>query len=169
MRIILTTALVSALALPGCGGGSGGSAYNPLNWFGKSRNETVAPEAKNALIPQKSRFRRERAAPEGVAVAQILALSIEPAAGGAILRVTGLAPTLGAYDVRLVPEFDLEIDGPLQTLQYSLKTEYSTRSRPAAPQRSRELTAAVFLSDEDLEGVREIRVSGAENARSIRR
>jgi len=169
MRIILTTALVSALALPGCGGSSGGSAYNPLNWFGKSRNETVAPEAKNALIPQKSGFRRERAALEGVAVAQILALSIEPAAGGAILRVTGLAPTLGAYDVRLVPEFDLEIDGPLQTLQYSLKTEYSTRSRPAAPQRSRELTAAVFLSDEDLEGVREIRVSGAENARSIRR
>ena len=169
MRIILTTALVSALALPGCGGSSGGSAYNPLNWFGKSRNETVAPEATNALIPQKSAFRRERAAPEGVAVAQILALAIEPAAGGAILRVTGLAPTLGAYDVRLVPEFDLEIDGPLQTLQYSLKTEYSTRSRPAAPQRSRELTAAVFLSDEDLEGVREIRDSGAENARSVRR
>ena len=169
MRIILTTALVSALALPGCGGSSGGSAYNPLNWFGKSRNETVAPEAKNALIPKKSVLRREQAAPEGVAVAQILALAIEPAAGGAILRVTGLAPTLGAYDVRLVPEFDLEIDGPLQTLQYSLKTEYSTRSRPAAPQRSRELTAAVFLSDEDLEGVREIRVSGAENARSVRR
>ena len=169
MRIILTTALVSALALPGCGGSSGGSAYNPLNWFGKSRNETVAPEAKNALIPKKSGLRREQAAPEGVAVAQILALAIEPAAGGAILRVTGLAPTLGAYDVRLVPEFDLEIDGPLQTLQYSLKTEYSTLSRPAAPQRSRELTAAVFLSDEDLEGVREIRVSGAENARSVRR
>jgi len=169
MRIILTTALVSALALPGCGGSSGGSAYNPLNWFGKSRNETVAPEAKNALIPKKSGLRREQAAREGVAVAQILALAIEPAAGGAILRVTGLAPTLGAYDVRLVPEFDLEIDGPLQTLQYSLKTEYSTRSRPAAPQRSRELTAAVFLSDEDLEGVREIRVSGAENARSVRR
>ena len=169
MRIILTTALVSALALPGCGGSSGGSAYNPLNWFGKSRNETVAPEAKNALIPKKSGLRREQAAQEGVAVAQILALAIEPAAGGAILRVTGLAPTLGAYDVRLVPEFDLEIDGPLQTLQYSLKTEYSTRSRPAAPQRSRELTAAVFLSDEDLEGVREIRVSGAENARSVRR
>ena len=167
MRIILTTALVSALALPGCGGSSGGSAYNPLNWFGKSRNETVAPEAKNALIPKKSGLRREQAAPEGVAVAQILALAIEPAAGGAILRVTGLAPTLGAYDVRLVPEFDLEIDGPLQTLQYSLKTEYSTRSRPAAPQRSRELTAAVFLSDEDLKGVREIRVSGAENARSV--
>ena len=169
MRIILTTALVSALALPGCGGSSGGSAYNPLNWFGKSRNETVAPEAKNALIPKKSGLLREQAAPEGVAVAQILALAIEPAAGGAILRVTGLAPTLGASDVRLVPEFDLEIDGPLQTLQYSLKTEYSTRSRPAAPQRSRELTAAVFLSDEDLEGVREIRVSGAENARSVRR
>ena len=169
MRIILTTALVSALALPGCGGSSGGSAYNPLNWFGKSRNETVAHEAKNALMPKKSGLRREQAAPEGVAVAQILALAIEPAAGGAILRVTGLAPTLGAYDVRLVPEFDLEIDGPLQTLQYSLKTEYSTRSRPAAPQRSRELTAAVFLSDEDLKGVREIRVSGAENARSVRR
>ena len=169
MRIILTTALVSALALPGCGGSSGGSDYNPLNWFGKSRNETVAPEAKNALIPKKSGLRREQAAPEGVAVAQILALAIEPAAGGAILRVTGLSPTLGAYDVRLVPEFDLEIDGPLQTLEYSLKTEYSTRSRPAAPQRSRELTAAVFLSDEDLEGVREIRVSGAENARSVRR
>ena len=85
MRIILTTALVSALALPGCGGSSGGSAYNPLNWFGKSRNETVAPEATNALIPQKSAFRRERAAPEGVAVAQILALAIEPAAGGAVM------------------------------------------------------------------------------------
>lgn len=169
MRIILTTALVSALALPGCGGSSGGSAYNPLNWFGKSRNETVAPEATNALIPQKSAFRRERAAPEGVAVAQILALAIEPAAGGAILRATGLSPTLGAYDVRLVPEFDLEVDGPLQTLEYSLKTEYSTRSRPAAPQRSRELTAAVFISDEDLEGVRKIRVTGAENARSVRR
>lgn len=169
MRIILTTALVSALALPGCGGSIGGSAYNPLNWFGKSRSETVSTEQSNALIPQRSALKRGPVEYQGVLVAQVLEMSIEPAAGGAILRVKGLTPTLGAYNVQLVPEFDLEEDGPLQTLEYSLKTEFSTRSRPAAPERSRELTAAVFLSDEDLEGVRTIRVTGAENARSVRR
>ena len=169
MRIILTTALVSALALSGCGKGPGGSKYNPLNWFGNSRNEAVATAPQNPLIPKESALKRGPVDYQGVLVAEVIAMSIEPAAGGAILRVTGLSPTLGAYNVKLVPEFDLDKDGPQETLNYSLKAEYSAVSRPAAPARSRELLAAVFISDEMLRGVRNIRVTGAENARSVRR
>lgn len=169
MRIILTTALASALALSGCGKSTGGAKYNPLNWFGKSRSEARDSGPQNPLIPKESAFKRGPAEDQSVLVAQVLAMTLEPTAGGAILRVTGLSPTLGAHNVTLVPAFDLDEDGPQELLSYSLKAEYSARSRPAAPPRSRELSVAVFLSDEMLRGVRSVEVSGAENSRSVRR
>ncbi|MCV2892187.1 hypothetical protein [Lentibacter sp. XHP0401] len=170
MRIILTTALVSAFALSGCGGSIGGSKYNPFNWFGKSRSEQVVQGEVNPLIPKRSSFKRAEQTYQGVPVDQILELSVERAAGGAIVRVKGLSPTLGAYNVQLVPDVDPEEGAsPLPTLEYTLKAEYSTRSRPNAPATSRELNAAVFVPEEQLIGVRTIRVKGAQNARSVRR
>ncbi len=165
MRILLTTALVTALALPGCGY-IRDSRINPANWFGKSRAEAVDAQPTNPLLPRKSSFARPEAVYAGVPVQQILDLKVERTAGGAVVRVVGLSSTLGAYDVLLEPAED---DEESSTLEYTLKAAYSKKSRPNAPATSREVVAAVFVSDEALEGVRTIRVTGETNARSVRR
>ena len=165
MRILMTTVLVSALALPGCGS-IRDSRMNPANWFGKSRVERVSAEPTNPLLPRKSNFKRPEAAYAGTPVHQIIDLKVERTAGGAVVKVTGLSATLGAYDVRLIPVGD---DESSNTLEYTLSAIYSAKSRPNAPATSREIVAAVFVSDEALEGVRTIRVTGATNARSVRR
>ncbi len=164
MRIILTSVLVSALVLPGCGA-LRDSRINPANWFGKSRVEASPQTPSNPLVPTKSGFSRPETVYQGIPVQQILALKVERAAGGAVVRVTGLSSTLGAYDVRLEP-----VEGnSANVLEFTLKAAYSVRSRPTAPASSREVVAATFVSDIELEGVRTIRVIGADNARSVRR
>lgn len=170
MRIALTIAFVSSLTLAGCGGSVGGSSYNPLNWFGKSNGETAEQPVANPLIPQRSALKRAPDEYQGQTVERLLDLSIEQTAGGAILNVKGLSKTLGAYNVRLVPAFESDVtSAPLPTLEYTLKALYSERSRPNAPNTSRELNAAVFISDDALLGVSEIRVNGAQNTLSVRR
>ncbi|MBU2982213.1 hypothetical protein KO498_10380 [Lentibacter algarum] len=169
MRIILTTSLVALLALPGCGGSLSESRVNPANWFGKSRGERVAVEQTNPLLPRRSSFSRPDAVYGGVPVAQILELQVERAAGGAVIRTKGLSPTLGAYDVRLEPVEYEEGEAPKSVLEFTLKAAYSKKSRPNAPASGREIVAAAFVSDIELEGIRTIRVIGGENARSVRR
>lgn len=166
MRILMTTVLVSALALPGCSA-IRDSRVNPANWFGKSRVEVVNSGPTNPLLPRKSRLARPESVYQGRPVQQIIALKVERTAGGAVVRVTGLSATLGAYDVRLQPVENAEEN--TRTLEYTLSAAYSERSRPTAPATSREVVAAVFVSDDELEGVRTIRVTGATNARSVRR
>lgn len=170
MRIILTTALVSSITLAGCGRSIGGSSYNPLNWFGGSPAEAVEPTSTNPLIPQRSALKRLPSEYQGQPIEQILELTIEQTAGGAILRVKGLSRTLGAYDVRLVPDVDAgDNSATLPTIEYTLKALYSDRSRSNTLGASQEVTAAVFMSDDELFGIKSIVVKGDQNARTIRR
>lgn len=167
MRIMVTTALAATLALSGCGGGSG---WNPLGWFGGGRDAPAAgPEQTNPLIPQRSGFRRPEPEYDGVPVQQVLDLRFEPVSGGAIVHARGLSATLGAFDLALVPSEETQAEGTKEVLDYTLSARYSARSRPPAPKTSRELNVATFLSDEELRGVRTIRVNAASNSRSVRR
>jgi hypothetical protein len=164
--------LAAAGALAGCGGFRESRA-NPRNWFGRSRSRTrkaaVEEEPVNPLIPKKEesglfdRMRKEKPY-AGTLVAEITDLEVERASGGAIIRVRGRATQQEIYDVRLVPDDpDGEpIDG---VLGYQLRAVH-----PAdAPDRPREVLAAVFASDKTLEKVREIRVRGAQNEHVSRR
>ena len=148
-------ALSAVLVLSACGGFSG-SSFNPFNWFDREDEEVTS------LVPPGGAIIDNR-----VAVSQVSDMALERRPGGAVLRATGIPATQGWWDAELRPENDGEaVDGVL------LFTFVVAEPRQATPQgtpQSRELTAAVYLSDIKLSQAREIRVQGAQNARSIRR
>jgi len=164
--------LAAAGALGGCGGFRG-SPFNPRNWFGRSEARRPAaaagaPDA-NPLISDSGggglfdRLREEKPY-EGRLVAEVTALDVERATGGAIIRVSGLASQQQVYDVRLMPATaeDEPVDG---VLGYELRAVHPLD----APDRPRKVQAAVFVSDKTLERTRAVRVRGARNERVSRR
>ncbi|MDC0737238.1 hypothetical protein N6L24_03010 [Cognatishimia sp. SS12] len=161
--------LVSTLVLTSCGTVRD-SRLNPFNWFGRAeRVETVDAEEINPLIPRKrdSIFDREEVAYPGVPVANITELRVERVSGGALIRAKGIAATQGAFEALLEPENDdeLPVDG---VLTYRLLAIQPAGFRQGTPQ-SRELNIARFRTLQDLDGVRVIRVVGAQNALQVRR
>lgn len=172
MRITRTPARISialcgVLALSACGGGLANSWVNPGNWFGNSRSSALDGSAKNPLIPRPRLGQRPIAEYAGQPVDQISALRVDRLPGGAIVYVSGIADRIGYYDVRLEPENEGK---PVKgVLSYTLKAEPPTSSLGVGGEAARLLTAAVSLTEQDLEGVRTIIVRGARNQRSTRR
>ncbi|MDJ0821684.1 MAG: hypothetical protein QNJ09_07745 [Paracoccaceae bacterium] len=163
----LSVLLVSALVLTSCGT-IRDSRLNPFNWFGRSTSEPVASETVNPLIPRRraSIFRASRDETYlGRPVAEISQLVVERRPGGAIIRVEGIADRAGPFDVRLIKD-DGASTGP--TLAYTLRALQAAGPRNLGP-RARTVTAAVFVSESDLLGIRTIRVTGARNAQVTRR
>ena len=167
MRKSLLALVVASMTLTACGS-IRDSAINPFNWFGRSKSEAVSAGPTNPLIPKRGGIftRRAPGAYAGVPVATVKELVVERAAGGAIIRVKGVASQQGPYEVRLV-EDDGE-DVKANTLSYTLKA-LRTPTRLVGPETSREVVAAVFVTDNDLAGIRTIRVKGAQNARTTSR
>lgn len=140
-----------AVALAGCGGFRQ-SRLNPFNWFRKSepRETIVLPDAKE----------------DGRSLVDtVLSLSVEPIPGGAIVRARGQTPTQGYWQAELVP-LPLSEDGT-QVYEFRIFPP-PTKADVNTPQ-SRQVDAAIYISDVKLESVREIVVQGATNARASRR
>jgi hypothetical protein len=160
--------VLSALVLSGCGTVRD-SALNPFNWFGRSKSEPVATvqEDVNPLIPRRrdSIFRSEgEAAYGGGLIGEVSELLVERRPGGAIIRATGIADRQGPFELRLV-KVDDESDAT--TLTYDLRAYQQPGATGTA--RSRTVTTAIWLTDNELAGIRTIRVKGARNQRSTRR
>lgn len=178
MRIIRTPArfssvrlpltLCACLALSACGGGLANSVVNPMNWFGNSRSEAVDPRrATNPLIPPPRLGSRPKAIYAGQPVDQITALRVDRLPGGAVIQVTGVTDVIGYYDVRLEPDND---GNPVKgVLSYTLKAARPERTIGVGGEAARQVTAAVSLTEQDMEGVRQITVRGARNQRTTRR
>lgn len=170
MRKTLPLLLAAALVLSACAAVRD-SRINPFNWFGQSRSEPIeAAENTNPLIPRRSGLfgnNREEVY-LGRPFEQVTALTIERVPGGAIVRATGLAARQGIYAVQLTPENDEEepVDG---VLTYRLEGVRPNRATPVGTQPTREVVAARRLSDQQLRGVRSIRVEGQLNAQVARR
>ncbi|CUH87353.1 hypothetical protein PH5382_01280 [Phaeobacter sp. CECT 5382] len=170
MRISLALFLAGTLVLAGCGGWRD-SRVNPGNWFGKSKSVPVATEVAeetNPLIPErqgKSIFARKEAEDLSVLVAEISALRVEPTPTGAIIYATGVAERQGAHELQL-RRLD---DSPAGTLEYSFNVLYPEAQTATGSIHSRTVHAAVTLSEQDMAGIRLIRVNGATNARDTRR
>lgn len=156
MRKPLLAALTVALMLGACGKVRD-SRLNPLNWFGRSSEQTLT-EAYIAPEVQDPRPLMQ----------QITAMRVEPTPGGAIVHATGLPPQQGYWETDLlslndgkpnengVLVFQFRANGPIA--QTATGTPYS-----------REVTAATFLTNQALAGVRTIVVQGAQNQRSASR
>ena len=172
MRKTLTLLLAATLVLSACATVRD-SRVNPFNWFGQSRSEPIAQaENTNPLIPRSGGLFSRGSAEEEVYVGrpfeQVTNLTIERVPGGAIVRATGLAARQGYYAVQLTPENEAEEpeDG---VLTYRLEGVRPPNRTAVGAQPTREVIAARRLSDQQLRGVRQIRVEGQLNAQVARR
>ncbi|WP_425098294.1 hypothetical protein [Tropicibacter sp. S64] len=167
MKRSLSVLVLSALVLTSCGS-IRDSRFNPFNWFGRSTSQPVAAEgAVNPLIPRRrvSIFRDN--GPEvyrGSLIGEVTELVINRRPGGAIIEATGITDRQGPFELRLV-KVDAESDA--DTLTYEFRA--LQLQRRVGTELSRTYTAALFLTDQDLTGIREIRVKGLRNVRSSRR
>jgi len=172
MHKTVSLLLVTSLGLSACGFGQ--SRLNPVNWFGRSQSVPVAQAAEptNPLIPRSNGLFARRGADEvtyeGKPFDQITNLTVERVPGGALIRATGLAARQGIYAVQLTPaNEDEEPEGGVLT--YRLEGIRSTRATPVGTTPTREVIAGRKVTDQQLRGVRSIRVEGIQNARVVRR
>lgn len=174
----LSVLVISALVLTSCGTVRD-SRLNPFNWFGRSQsvpvNTSAATGEANPLIPARRSgvtnilgIRTNDSEPipyAGRPIATVTDLVIERRPGGAILRATGVADMPGPFDVRLVPQPDASTDG---SLSFTLSAEQQPGPRNASVA-ARSVTVAVFLTDQELAGISDIRVAGRDNIQVSRR
>lgn len=154
-QTVLMTACVLVLsgALSGCGGVRD-SRVNPLNWFGASREGPELGETRTEIDNR-------------VPVEQITALSIERTSSGALVRVEGVAPSLGWWDAGLVAENrGRPVDG---VLTFRFVAAAPRTPQPQGSARARTLVAAVPINEVILEQTARVVVAGATNSRSINR
>jgi hypothetical protein len=162
MKLPIVAAFALLAALAGCGGFRD-SDLNPFNWFGRSQAEATTLTPAGGYGIASGDFR--------VPVNEVTRLEILRNAEGAIVSVAGLPQTQGWWDAELVAEnAGLPVDGVL-TYRFVVAEPLPgtpPASRVLTPQ-SREVTAAAFLSNIKLQGVRRIVVTGAANSRSVNR
>ena len=149
----IVAALVVVAMLAGCG-----TRLNPFNWFGRGETvQTVDAEGLPVVVDRRG------------LMAEVVDLEIERAPGGAIVRATGLPPTQGWWDGGLVPVDRDERPDEDGVLAYEFRVfAPATQTRVSTP-RSREVVVGRFVSNQTLEGVRQIRVIAQGNARAARR
>lgn len=153
MRTPLIAVLSVALLAGACG-----SRLNPVNWFGRSTGQQVATEAAPGVKPADPR----------PLVDQVVEMRVERIPGGAIVHAVGLPPRQGYWKADLVAENDGKPDAK-GVLVLSFRAYEPVEPTPQGTQPSREITAGLFLSTQDLEEVRTIIVRGAQNQRTSRR
>lgn len=154
-RIIITLSVFLGL-------GACATAWNPLNWFGGSRAETIAltPEDGYADTSETRTI-----------VSQVTEMSIVRSSGGAIIHATGLPPRHGYWGAELVPENnELPVNGVLTyVFRIHEPTGANANRGTGASAYARQVIVAHFVSENTLQGVRQIRILGTENSRVARR
>ncbi len=127
------------------------SPLNPANLFGRGGEVAVT-----SLAPGSDRR---------PLVPRIVSLAADPTPYGAVVRAVGLPPEQGFWDAALI-----EAPSPAPgVLAYTFRAVPPPGATRSSTERSRELTAGVDLSMNDLAGVREIRVTAGANAMAVRR
>lgn len=86
-------------------------------------------------------------------------ISIEPGLRGAIVRVEAVAPTQGWSDATLAPLDGFPPDTGMRAFVFSATPPQTLQA--VGRERTRLLSAAVFLSNREIAALREIRVNGA--------
>lgn len=121
----------------------------------------------NPLIPQRraSIFRTQKDnSYRGWELGEVTEVLVERRPGGAILRVTGVADQQNAFAVKLIR---VEEESDDSTVTFALKAVQAQGK--VGTEASRSVTAALWMTDHQLEGVREIRVKAKRNVRAVRR
>lgn len=153
MKTPLPVLLCSALALGGCG--DSGVNLNPFSWFGGGQQTAIITVVETGAIDDPRPL-----------TAEITAARIEPIPGGAILHAAALPPRQGFWEPVLLVENEGTPEGGVLSFQF--RASPSPAGTPSGTAASRRITAGVFLSDQTLQGVRQIVVKSAGNQRTLR-
>lgn len=165
MKKTLTVLLAASLILSGCGWRS---------WFGgrdAPPSGDLAPiEATNPLIPAErpGLFRRPDAADTTVLIAKVTKLQIDQTPTGAIILAEGIGSRQGAYAAVLTPPSGTMIpeDG---ILKLDFRVSYPAYDTPIGSEQSRKVNDGLSLTRQELAGIRQVVVTGAQNAMQSRR
>jgi hypothetical protein len=157
MRVSVAIAAAACLGLSGCD-----SNLNPVNWFGGDQ-----PGQETVRLAEV----QEAPADPRPLIDQVTALSAERVPGGILLTAVGLPPTQGWFAAELVPE-QVGIDDRPLVEDGVLALRFVAVPPPApgrvGPERSRQITAGLFLSSDTVAGARSILVRGDRANRSVR-
>lgn len=186
----LTAALTALLLLSACGtisrlGDSAGDSFrgsrlNPFSWFGRSTETrqvaagaesdaeliAAAQSAAAAPVPRRSTLRTD-IGDFRLLVDEVTEMQIDRLPGGAIVRATGLPRTQGYWDAGLIAA-PLEQQGE-DTLVFEFRLYPPINARAQGPAPAREVVVGRFVSDQTLQGVRQIVVIARQNRRAARR
>jgi hypothetical protein len=150
-------ALCAILTISGCStnGGNYWETLYPSNWFGGNKDESssIAPRGGYNDVQDRRPV-----------VGQIVKVDLERTSYGLILEATASLPNQGYYVASLVQSGEARSD---QLVFEFRAVPPRTITTVGSPQQ-RELSAAVFLSDQTIRGIREIVVIGATNRLSRR-
>jgi len=171
MRKPLTTLVIVGSLLGGCGYSD--SNWNPANWFGWGQPDPVAAEdgsTANPLIPNSRRARKnaENAVYVGTPINSVTELKVERIPGGAIIRATGVSGYQGGYNAFLLP-LNEEGQSSKGVLTFRFDIQIPAGAQSGGPTATREVTVARRVTDQDLVGIRSIRVESRTNALASRR
>ncbi|MBP8931486.1 MAG: hypothetical protein KBG46_09455 [Paracoccus sp.] len=155
------------LVLAGCGGP--GSGWNPLGWMGdgSSEQQTLVPEGGYPTAVNDGRM----------PLAHVASAKWEPLYEGRLLVVTGLAQSKGWWEVALVTEVPMpkgrirpDENGVLRLrlVGYPPPADTFEAANPTNPA-SDTITVGMTLSHASLANLREVVISGAGNAITLRR
>ena len=155
------------LVLAGCGGP--GSGWNPLGWMGdgSSEQQTLVPEGGYPTAVNDGRM----------PLAHVASAKWEPLYEGRLLVVTGLAQSKGWWEVALVTEVPMpkgrirpDENGVLRLrlVGYPPPPDTFEAANPTNPA-SDTITVGLTLSHASLANLREVVISGAGNAITLRR
>lgn len=148
-RRALGAVMASALVLAGCGGG--GSGWWP-SW-GAPEEPSIEPEGGYAVAYGDPR----PLAPK------MDDMVVEPVTGGIIVRVSGVMPSQDYWDADLVKAAgDNPVNG-VYRLDFRAWPPLDAAQAPIGGANTRQITAGIFLSDGDLEGVGRISVRSLGN------
>lgn len=149
MKFPLIAALTLTMAVSACG-----TRLNPFNWFGGSE-----PVAVLEPLPEVDKDDRMLAP-------QITELKVDAMPGGVIVRATAVMDTQGYWKAELVAQEDEPADG---NMIYEFRVAPPGTPAAVSTPRSRQITAAVFLSDIRLATINSVTVRGATNGLTSRR
>ncbi len=151
------TRIITALLLVSFVAACGQSRLNPRNWFGRDKESLNSASVTVAPV---------NVDPHGL-VDNVIKLKVDRLPGGAIINALGLPKTQGFWEAELVP---LNGEAPVKgVLTYEFRLLPPAALANAGSKISREVVVGRFVSDQNLIGVRRIRVIAAANSRTVRR
>ena len=169
MKKTLTVLATASLIVSSCGWSD--SRINPSNWSGRSNSAPVQADATvNTLIPRKrnSLISKPEELDYSVLIQTVTKLQIDQTPSGVIILAEGVASRQGAYGADLRPvNPDLVAKDGVLLLEF--RVIYPPKNTAVGSERSRTVTDAYSISRQQLQGVRQVRVSGSQNTMQSRR